>query len=201
MWRLHPLRLTAPALMVGYLGLLAPQGWAVSQGAEAAGAITPRPPGLSPEPSSPPSAPPSTMTSRLIEAPDNLRVELWAHRTSVLQALERQMTVRGQELLVQSLCRYTPVPGKRLVAALRGVQVIHSFEEEGRMELTLQVPRQTPVCEVRDVGATVLREGPLVTMPSLATGTPAPAAPLLAAPAVTSDAAAPTTVRRSKGEF
>jgi len=173
------------ALLLGPLAAVSAQAWAASHAAEPSG----------------PSAPPAPMTSRLIETPDNLRVELRAQRASALQALERQMSLRGQELLAQSLCRFTPTPGKRLVAALRGVQVVHSFEQEGWMELTLQVPRQTPTCEVREVAVAVPRETVGATpAPASTSAAPAPVPPL-SVPAAANDAAAPITVRRSKGEF
>jgi hypothetical protein len=101
------------------------------------------------------------------------------------------MNLRGQELLAQSLCRFAPSPGKRLVAALRGVQVVHSYEQDGWMDLTIQVPRQTPNCEVREVAA--------VAPPLPATAATAPAALAPSVPA--NEPVAPIVVRRNKGEY
>jgi hypothetical protein len=128
------------------------------------------------------------------------------------------MNARGQELLARHLCGYTPVQGKRLVAGLKGVQVIHSFEHEGSMELTLQVPRQVPTCEVRDVPIAPARTAePSVAAPTEAPATvPAdpPAGSATRVPAAAASAAraspaaagapegaAPIKVRRQPGEY
>lgn len=79
---------------------------------------------------------------------DTLSVRIVGRRVSALQPLERQMTLRATELLAQHMCRYKPEPNKRLATSLKGVQVVHSVESSGALDLVVEVPMQSPICEV-----------------------------------------------------
>ena len=193
---LNTLRLAAKFCLVGFLWLLPHQGWANTNEAKSIDIhVLPKPfP-----------AQLSTVSSRLIETSNKLRIELRTQQTSsrqvARQALELQMSLRGRELLAQHLCRFTPVPGKRLETILRGVQVVHSSEQEGWMELTLEVPIQTVNCEIKAVAVRVSRVEPLDTKVS---NVPNPGA-LTASPSessfIASESAKPIAVQRSIGEF
>ncbi len=87
-----------------------------------------------------------------------LQVTIRGRKTGVIQPLERQLTLRGQELIAQAMCGFNPSPGLRLSAALRGFQVTQTSETEGILEVTVEAPVQTPRCEVLRV--------PIVAPPS-----------------------------------
>ena len=140
----------------------------------------------------------SIVASRVIEQPDIVRVELKAHRTSALQPLERQMTLRAQELLAQTLCRHSPKLGTRLVANLRGAQVVHVVEREGLMELRMEAPMQTPTCEIR-----LVTIPPRVPQPAIETtvANPPQQGSTPSAEGTPPIPGSPITVQRSKGDY
>lgn len=142
------MRLLVMTLMGGLFVMFHSQGWADTPAAIAGD--------FGELPSSPLQR--SAVSSRLTETNDTIRVQLRSQRSSALQPLERQLRLRGQELLAQSVCKFSPTPGKRLVVALRGIHVVHSYEQGGWMELALEIPRQTPICEIRDIPVSVSDE-------------------------------------------
>jgi hypothetical protein len=104
-------------------------------------------------------------------------------------------------LLAQYLCGFTPAPGKHLVAVLRGVQVVHSFEKEGWLDLTLEVPRQTPKCSIRERSLPVPKEGLKYTNVPPAYNAQSLSGSPYEASADVSESAKPILVQRNQGEF
>jgi hypothetical protein len=188
---LYPMRLLAMTLMGGLFVVFHSQVWADTPAAKAGDFLELLP--VQPQRSG--------VTGRVSESTDKIRVELRAERTSALQPLERQMRLRGQELLAHSVCKFSPAPGKRLMVALRGIQVVHSYEQGGWMELALEIPRQTPICEIRDISVSVSNEKLIDKDTHTATTNHVPSPAISGAlPSATRDAE-PISVQRNQGAF
>lgn len=87
----------------------------------------------------------------IVERDGRLTLRLVGRRSTALQPLERQLTLRAAESLAEHLCRYKPRPGTRLQARLNGLQVVHSVESNGVLELVVELAVQQPRCEVLTV--------------------------------------------------
>jgi hypothetical protein len=138
---------------------------------------------------------------------DLLQVTIRGRKTGVIQPLERQLTLRAQELISQAMCGFNPSPGLRLSAALKGFQVTQVSETEGILEVTVEAPVQTPRCEVLRVPIVAPPSQPSMVVTASSslgvsaspTTTPVPTAAPASMPAMSSGPI--TQVRKNEGEY
>jgi hypothetical protein len=106
-------------------------------------------------------------TNQVTALDGQVYVRVMDQRRGATQALERFLINRATVMAGHWLCGFTPKPNQRLEVSLQGVNLIHSQESGGSMDVVIRLKLQKPDCLVQTVAA------PSPTLPSQSTA-PAP---------------------------
>ncbi len=130
-------------------------------------------------------------TNQVTELDGQIYVRVMDQRRGATQALERLLINRATAMAGHWLCNFSPKPNQRLEVSLQGVNLIHSHESSGSMEVVIRLKKQKPDCVVQTVAsspppvaATAVPQAPPETtspsasaLPSLPNASPPPASP------------------------
>jgi hypothetical protein len=100
--------------------------------------------------------------NQVIEADGYVYVRVQDQRRGATQALERILIGRASVLASYWLCQLTPQSHQRLDANLQGINLIHSREENGVMDVVIKLKKQKPECTVQTIP---VRPEPAVVLP------------------------------------
>lgn len=87
--------------------------------------------------------------NEVTESDGQIYVRLRDQRRGASQALERQLIGRATVLAGHWLCEFTPKPNQRLETNLQGVNLIHSVEVDGILDVVIRLKTQKPDCTVQ----------------------------------------------------
>jgi hypothetical protein len=103
-------------------------------------------------------------TNQVTELDGQIYVRVVDQRRGATQGLERLLINRATVMAGHWLCNFSPKPNQRLEVSLQGVNLVHSQESGGSMDVVIRLKKQKPDCVVQTVAA----PPPAVSSPSTA---------------------------------
>ena len=119
-------------------------------------------------------------TNQVTELDGQIYVRVVDQRRGATQGLERLLINRATVMAGHWVCNFSPKPNQRLEVSLQGVNLIHSQESGGSLDVVIRLKKQKPDCVVQTVAA-----------PSPAVSSPPTVNSPVAAPAVSPSVPAP----------